>query len=102
MKLIDWDNPGMLKVVYSTTYDFFREAGGAVSIFRKKKGEWVPIMPDMSPVILERANFPKIICKTAHLVALDRRDRIITEDGKIVFAPKLFVPPAKPKLFIPK
>lgn len=93
-QIIDWKK-GEYKIVYSDLFEF------AVTIYKKTKGEWKLAIADMSPSILSRTKFPKAICRAASQTAKDQQSRVV-KNGKIEVVADLFVPPPKPKLYLPK
>jgi len=97
-QIIDWEKDEY-KIVYSDTFEFFR--GSVVTIYRKQNNGWSLVLTDMSPSVLRYAKFPKVLCRAASLTADDEQSRMV-KNGKIEVVKDLFVPPPKPKLYVPK
>lgn len=98
MAEIDWEKDE-IKVVYSSLFEYWGHS--AVSLFRKTEGGWQLCLADMSPTIIKRANFPKALCEAAGLTANDEKSRVV-KSGSIKVVKDLFIPPPKPKLYMPK
>jgi hypothetical protein len=97
-QIVDWSK-GEYKVVYSDLFDFFR--GSAVTIYKKHADEWEMAIADMSPSILSRCKFPKVLCRAAAQTSKDQQSRVV-KNGKIEVVTDLYVPPPKPQLYVPK
>ncbi len=92
---IDWNESAEYKVELSEMFHPWGQ--DAVTIYKDGK----LLLPDMAAAILERCNFPMLICKAARMTETDGKTRTVHKDGRITAKTPLYVPKPKPKLILP-
>lgn len=80
MYQIKWEDE-TFRVVYSNTFDSFKNGGGVVNVYvlrtRRRKQIWDLKLINMAPSILKKSGFPDRLVKAAELTTKDGKPRTV-------------------------